>query len=235
MDYYFVACPTNKGKKMKIKSKIAIAASASLAVGALTFALPSLAHDSQEPNSSESKIESGMHGDRPNASEMKKEHNFATLSATVTGIPADVTELRGVVKGANYEIFRLEAGVTAAPTTKPATGGHVIFVKPLLDVNLDVIMPEITAGTVTGNLVFKASPIEGVEVFALYPSDESTPILVTVTTDASGVATASASAALTLSYDADDATNFEPRGKKLGKGEHKGMRNHGHEHEDADA
>ena len=33
-------------------------------------------------------------------------------------------------------------------------------------------------------------------------------------------------------YDADDATNFEPRGKKLGKGEHKGMRNHGHSHED---
>ena len=82
---------------MKIKSRIAIAASASLAVGALTFALPSLAHDSQEPNSSESKIESGMHGYRPNASEMKKEHNFATLSATVTGIPADVTELREVV------------------------------------------------------------------------------------------------------------------------------------------
>ena len=217
---------------MNTKSKIAIAASASLAVGALTFALPSLAHDSQEPNSSESKIESGMHGDRPNASEMKKEHNFATLSATVTGIPADVTELREVVKGANYEIFRLEAGVTVAPTTKPATGGHVIGVRPVLDVNLDVIMPEITAGTVTGDLAFKASPIEGVEVFALYPSDESAPILVTVTTDAAGIASASASEALSLSYSADDASNFEPRGKKLGKGEHKGMRNHGHSHED---
>ena len=206
---------------MKTKSKIAIAAGASLAVGALTFALPSLAHDSQGPNSSEPKIESGMHGDRPNASEMRKEHNSATLSATITGIPADVTELREVVKGANYEIFRLEAGVTTAPTTKPTTGGHLVGVRPVLDANLDVIMPEITAGTVTGNLIFKASPIEGVEVFALYPSDESAPILVTVTTDTTGVATASASEALSLSYDADDATNFEPRGKKLGKGDHK--------------
>jgi len=217
---------------MKTKSKIAIAASASLAVGALTFALPSLAHDSQGPNSSEPKIESGMHGDRPNASEMRKEHNFATLSATITGIPADVTELREVVKGANYEIFRLEAGVTAAPTTKPTTGGHVIGVRPVIDANLDVIMPLITAGTVTGDLVFKASPIEGVEVFALYPSDESTPILVTVTTDSSGVATASAAEALSINFDVDDAASFKPRGKKLGEGEHKGMRNHGHEHED---
>lgn len=224
---------------MKIKSKIAIAATASLAVGALTFALPSLAHDSQGPNSSESKIERGLHGDRPNASEMRKEHNFATLSATVTGIPADVTGLKEVVKGANYEIFRLETGVTAAPTTKPTTGGHVIGVRPVLDANLDVIMPEIAAGTVAGNLVFKASPIEGVEVFALYPSDESAPVLVTVTTDASGVATASATEAFSINYDAADAASFEPRGKqlgkgekKLGKGEHKGMRNYGHKHED---
>ena len=217
---------------MKTKSKIAIAASASLAIGALTFALPSLAHDSQGPNSSERKIESGMHGDRPNASEMRKEHNSATLSATITGIPAEITELREVVKGANYEIFRLEAGVTAAPTTKPTTGGHVIGVRPVLDTNLDLIMPDIAAGTVTGNLVFKASPIEGVEVFALYPSDESAPILVTVTTNAAGDATASATEALSLNYDADDAASFEPRGNKLGKGEHKGMRNHGQQHED---
>tara|TARA_B110000259_G_scaffold113953_1_gene129897 strand:- start:460 stop:1122 length:663 start_codon:yes stop_codon:yes gene_type:complete len=216
---------------MKTKSKIAIAASASLAIGALTFALPSLAHDSQGPNSSERKIESGMHGDRPNASEMRKEHNSATLSATITGIPAEITELREVVKGANYEIFRLEAGVTAAPTTKPTTGGHVIGVRPVLDTNLDLIMPDIAAGTVTGNLVFKASPIEGVEVFALYPSDESAPILVTVTTNAAGDATASATEALSLNYDADDAASFEPRGNKLGKGEHKGMRNHGQQHE----
>ena len=217
---------------MKTKSKIAIAASASLAIGALTFALPSLAHDSQGPNSSERKIESGMHGDRPNASEMRKEHNSATLSATITGIPAEITELREVVKGANYEIFRLEAGVTAAPTTKPTTGGHVIGVRPVLDTNLDLIMPDIAAGTVTGNLVFKASPIEGVEVFALYPSDESAPILVTVTTNAAGDATASATEALSLNYDADDAAGFEPRGNKPGKGEHKGMRNHGQQHED---
>ena len=217
---------------MKLKSKIAIAATTGLAVGALTFALPSLAHDPQGPNNSKPKIEGGMHGDRPNASQVRKEHSSATLSATITGIPADVTELREAVKGANYEIFRLEAGVSEVPTTKPTTGSHVIGVRPVLDANLDLIIPGITAGTVTGNLVFKASPIEGVEVFALYPSDESAPILVTVTTDASGVATASASQALSLNYDADDAASIEPRGKKLGKAEHKGMRNHGQQHED---
>ena len=217
---------------MKIKSKIAIAATASLAVGVLTFALPSLAHDSQGPNGSEPKIERDMHGDRPNAGQMKKEHSSATLSATITGIPADVTELREVVKGANYELFRLEPGATAAPTTKPTTGGHVIGVKPVLDANLDVVVPGIAAGAVTGNLVFKASPTEGVKVFALYPSDESAPILVTVTTDASGVATASATGALSLSYDADDAASFEPRGKKPGRGMHKGAHNHGQQQED---
>ena len=217
---------------MKIKSTIAIAATASLAVGALAFALPSLAHDSQGPNSSEPKIERGMHADRADEGQMRKEHNTATLSATIIGIPADVTELREVVKGANYEIFRLEPGATEAPTTKPTTRGHVIGVHPVLDANLDLLRPEIAAGTVTGNLVFKASPIEGVEVFAFYPSDESAPILVTVTTDASGVATANASGVLRLNYDADDAASFEPRGKKLGKGKHEGMRNHGQQYED---
>jgi hypothetical protein len=217
---------------MKIKSKIAIVATASLAVGALTFALPSLAHDSEEPNSSEPKIERGIHSDRPNAGEMRKEHSPATLSATITGIPADVNDLREVVKGANYEIFRLDSGVTEAPTTKPTTVGHVIGVRPVLDANLDLIMPDIAAGTVTGNLVFKASPIEGVEVFALYPSDESAPILVIVTTDASGVVTANARGVLRLNYDADDAASFEPREKKLGKGKHEGMRNHGQQYED---
>jgi hypothetical protein len=218
--------------KMKMKSKIAIAATTGLAVGALTFALPSLAHDPQSPNNAKPKIEGGMYGDRPSAGQVRKEHSSATLSATITGIPADVRELREAVKGANYEIFRLEAGVSEVPTTKPTTGSHVIGVRPVLDANLDLIIPGITAGTVTGNLVFKASPIEGVEVFALYPSDDSAPILVTVTTDASGVATASASQALSLNYDADDAASFEPRGKKLGKAEHKGMRNHGQQHED---
>ena len=84
---------------MDTKSKIAIAASASLAVGALTFALPSLAHDSQEPNSYESKIEGGMHGEKPHASDMKKEHSFATLSATVTGIPAGRYRAKRSCKG----------------------------------------------------------------------------------------------------------------------------------------
>jgi hypothetical protein len=222
---------------MKIKSKIAIAATTGLTVAALTFALPSLAHDPQGPNGSEPKIQGGMHGDRPNAGQVRKEHSSAALSATITGIPADFTELREAVKGANYEIFRLEAGVTEVPTTKPTTGGRVIGVRPVLDANLDPIIPGIAAGTVTGNLVFKAGPIEGVEVFALYPSDESAPILVTVTTDASGVATATATKALSLNYDADDAASFEPRGKmlgkKLGKGEHQGMLNHGLQHKDA--
>jgi hypothetical protein len=217
---------------MKIKSKIAIAATASLAVGAMAFALPSLAHDPQGPNSSEPKIERGIHANRANEGQMRKEHNSATLSATITGIPADISELREAVKGANYEIFRLESGATEAPTTEPTTGGHVIGVRPVLDANLDLIIPEIAAGTVTGNLVFKASPIEGVEVFALYPSDESAPILVTVTTDASGVATANARGVLRLNYDADDAASFEPREKKLGKGKHEGMRNHGQQYED---
>jgi len=224
---------------MKMKSKIAIAATASLTVGAMAFTLPSLAHDAQGPNSANPGIERGMHGERPNAGEMPGEHSFATLSATITGIPAGVTELREVVKGANYEVFRLEGHATEVPVTKPTSGGHVIGVRPAANANGDPVMPEITAGEVTGNLGFRATDTEGVEVFAIYPSDDSSPILVTVTTDAAGVATASATEALSLSYDADAAASFEPRSDKPGKpgGPHgkpgmNGERDHGPKHED---
>jgi hypothetical protein len=225
--------------KMKIRSKISIAATASLAVGALAFTLPSLAHDAQGPNSANPGIEHGMRGERPNASEMREEHSFATLSATITGIPAAVTELREAVKGANYEVFRLEGQATEVPATKPTSGGHVIGVRPAVIVNGDLVRPEIKAGEVTGNLVFRATDAEGVQVFAIYPSDDSSPILVTVTTDAAGVAAASAAETLSLSYDADAAASFAPRGDKPGKsgGPHgklgmNGDRDHGPQHKD---
>ena len=217
---------------MKTKSKIAIAVTASLAVGAMAFTLPSLAHESEGTDFTQTGIERGMHGDRPDAGKMSKEHNFVTLPASITGIPADVTGLREAAKGANYEIYRLASDATEAPATKPTTGGHLVGVHPVIDANGELVIPEITAGEVTGSLGFRATHAEGVLVFALYPSDDSSPVLVTVTTDSAGVATASATEAISLSYDADTAANFEPRGQKPGKRGHKGMRDHGSQHED---
>jgi hypothetical protein len=197
---------------MKKTSKIALAATASVVVGALAFALPSLAHDSAQGTRAEASSERGH-------SQMDR-GSFASLSSTITGIPETVTDLHDAVMGANYDIFRLEDGVTALPDTKPTTGGHRIGIRPGHDADGTDVVAEIVNGSVTADLGFRASKQEGVTRFALYPSDGSAAVLVTVTTAADGTATAVASSALTVSYDATVAANApaDDHGNKMGKG-----------------
>ena len=197
---------------MKKTSKIALAATASVVVGSLAFALPSLAHDSSQGSVTQSSSERGH--------SQKERGSFASLSSTITGIPETVTDLHDAVMGANYEIFRLEDGVTALPETKPTTGGHRIGIRPGHAADGTDVVAEIVNGSVTADLGFKAPKQEGVTRFALYPSDGSAAVLVTVNTAADGTATATASGALTVSYDATVAANApaDDHGNKMGKG-----------------
>jgi hypothetical protein len=197
---------------MKKTSKIALAATASVVVGALAFALPSLANDATSVTSSDS-------GSERSHSQMDR-GSFASLSSTITGIPETVTDLKDAVKGAHFEIFRLEDGVTSLPATKPTIGGHIIGIRHSHNAAGNDVAAEIVNGSVTADLGFRASKQEGVTRFALYPSDGSAAVLVTVTTAADGTATAVASSALTVSYDATVAANapLDDHGDKMGKG-----------------
>jgi hypothetical protein len=201
---------------MKNKSKIALAATASVVVGALAFALPSIAHEGGKGSGPKAGAERGH-------SQMDR-GNFAQLPATITGIPETVTEVRDAVMGAHYEIFRLDDSVTSLPTTKPETGGHMIGIRPTKDADGHVVVPEIVNGEISSVLGLRSSRQEGVTRFALYPSDGSAAILVTVTTDAVGVSTAVSSSPITVSYDetvaAEAAANKPAAGK--GKPMHKG-------------
>jgi hypothetical protein len=212
---------------METKSKIALAATASVVVGALAFSLPSLAHDnggergmnaSGAASTSDFQRGEGKHG----------KGNFAELSATITGIPATVTDLHDAVAGAHFEVFRLAADETVLPAVKPATGGRMIGIRPSHDDAGNHVMPEITNGSVESVLGFKVGNEEGVSRFALYPTDGSDAILVTVTTDAEGKSTATSSKAITVSYDAAVAADTEANQPEFGKGG-KGGRGHGEE------
>jgi hypothetical protein len=199
---------------MKKRSKIAIAATASL-VGALAFALPSMAHDNSQGN--QTKASAGKHSPIKHGAQTK-------LSSTITGIPETVTDLKDAVRGAHYEIFLLDAAATTLPDTKPTTGARHIGIRPNHPLDSTAVVPEIVNGEITSDIGFRAPKEEGVSRFALYPTDGSAAILVTVTTDAAGVSTAVSSSPITVSYDATVAAEAKAHqdeageGKKMGKG-----------------
>lgn len=197
---------------MKNKSKIALAATASVVVGALAFALPSIAHEGGQGSGPKAGEERGH-------SKMDKA-NFAQLSVSITGIPETVTEVRDALMGAHFEIFRLDEQATALPSTKPETGGHMIGIRPMKDAEGNKVVPEIVNGEVSSYLGLRSNRQEGVTRFALYPTDGSAAILVTVTTDALGVSTAVSSSPITVSY--DEAVAAEAAANKPAAG--KGMR-----------
>lgn len=213
---------------MKTKSKIALAATASVVVGALAFSLPSLAHDNGAERGSMAGAERGASSDSERGERMHGKGTFAELSATITDIPATVTDLHDAVAGAHFEVFRLAADETALPAAKPTTGGHMIGIRPSHDDAGNHVMPEITNGSVESVLGFKVGQEQGVSRFALYPTDGSAAILVTVTTDADGNSTATSSRAITVSYDAAVAADSEANQPEFGKGG-KGGKGHGGE------
>ena len=219
---------------MKKNSKIALAATAVLATGTLGLAIPALADDGA--------MQGGERIAHNHSDEMRQgaqEHNHVSLSATIIGVPEDVTEPREVHHGAYYTVALLDADATAAPAEMPEDALKRISIRPSLDEDGNVVEPTLTDGTLAGELGLRAPLEEGTTKLALYPSDGGAAVLVTVEVDADGNATASASGELTLSYSADLAAETPEMGEREGKGDRGGHRGgHGprgdHDHDGED-
>lgn len=184
---------------MNTKSKIAIAAAATLLAGAAIATLPAAAHD--RPSSSSS------------ASQQQGKHAHATVSAIITGIPSSVTSSHQASHGAYFTAYQLSESATAVPAAEPAAGGKRIGVRG----EPGATEPVITGSTLTATLGFPAGAA-GTSKYALYPSDGTAAILVTVTVSDAGVATVTSSRALTVAYSATVATEH-PAGPE-GKADH---------------
>lgn len=197
---------------MKTKSKIALALASTLVAGAALSTLPAMAHDRTEGSANSS------------SSVSKSEHAHATISATITGIPASVTSSHEASHGAYFTVYQLSASATAVPATEPTSDGHRIGIRP----ERGATEPVITGSTLTATLGFRAETT-GVSKYAVYPSDGSAPALVTVTVSDSGVATVTSSKPLTVAYSATVAAEHPvgpSDGDRGGKG-HGGKREGG--------
>lgn len=204
---------------MKTNSKIAIAAAATLIAGAAMASLPAAAQDSTASSSTSSTVGRPDHA-----------HAHATVSATITGIPSTVTSSHEASHGAYFTAYKLSASATAVPATEPTTGGKRIGVRP----DRGAAEPVITGTTLTSTLGFPAD-VAGTSKYALYPSDGTAAILVTVNVSDAGVATVTSSRPLTVAYSATVAAEHPVRGDDAGKrdggkgfaGEGRGGKGHG--------
>ena len=199
---------------MNNKAKVGIAALAVIATGSLGLALPALAHDRGERQG---------HSSESHQARAHEDHNRAILDAQVTGIPADVTEARAAHSGAFFTVYLLDSDAASVPQQEPAEDGKRIGIRP---VNLESGTPtrtEIEDGTLSGLLGFRAPTEAGVTKLALYPSDGTSPVLVTITVDDEGNATATSSGPLSVAYSADVAAEHQ---EKRGHPGFRGGKNH---------
>lgn len=174
---------------MNIKRSAVIAASAAT-VFSLALAAPSFAHG---PKSSAS-----------TSSTSKAAHVHATVAVSVSGIPTSVTDAKFASKGARFVAYELAADATAIPTTQPTTGGKPVKLEGTT----------ITDGVLTGTLKLHAGAASTTTNYAIYNA-AGAGSFVTVTTDAAGVATATAASPITAAY-------VEPTAPAMGEG--KGMK-----------
>jgi hypothetical protein len=191
----------------------AIAAGAFVLAGT-AFAAPSFAHQKgTSSSSSASKDASDVRGKFKQGA--KAQGAKSTLAATITGVPTTVTDLEVAEHSALFMGYEF---TTTAPTAQPTTGGRPVHFEATA----------LTNGTVTGNLEFKSPKTAGTYKLAVYTSStDATADVVTIVVDAAGVATATSSAALTATYDANVTRPTPPAGEKPGKGG-KGKGGHGH-------
>jgi hypothetical protein len=214
---------------MKKRSKVALGITATLTAGAMAFALPSLAHDSQRSPSESGARGSGSASAEHRGAKALDASEIATLPLIIESIPTQVTKLGEVAKGAYFSVYRLEDDATSVPEVQPATKGRIISVRPVMDESGNLDIPEIADGQVVADLGFRAPDQPGVTKLTLYPSDGSAAILVTLTTDTAGETTAVASRDLTVAFDQSVADSFLP--KNMGKaGRGKGGMTPGGEH-----
>jgi len=193
---------------MKTNSKIAIAAAATLLASAAVASLPAAAHDN---------------GASSSTSTEKADHAHATVSATITGIPSTVTSSHQASHGAYFTVYQLSASATSVPATEPTAGGKRIGLRP----ERGATEPAITGSTLTSTLRFHAAAT-GTSKYALYRSDGSAAILVTVSVSDAGVATVTSSRPLTVAYSATVAAEHPVRGHD-GAGKRDEGRGHGDE------
>jgi hypothetical protein len=196
---------------MKTKSKIAIAAAATLLAGVAVASLPAAAHDRTGSSGSGS------------TSHSQQDRAHATASATITGIPATLTSSHEASRGAYFTVYQLSASATAVPASEPTTGGKRIGVKA----DRGAAEPVISGTTLTATLGFPAD-VAGTSKYALYPSDGTAAILVTVNVSDAGVATVTSSGGLTVAYSATVAAE-QPQGprEEAGNGKRDGNKGKG--------
>lgn len=196
---------------MKTASKIAIALASTLVAGTALVTLPAIAHDRSASSSTSSfNVE-------------KREHAHATISATITGIPATVTSSHQASHGAYFTVYELSTSATALPAAEPTTGGHRIGIRP----DRGAAEPMINGSTLTATVGFRAETA-GVSKYAVYPSDGSAAALVTVTVSDAGVATVTSSKDLTVAYSATVAAQHLDGGPREGDRGGKGHGGKGH-------
>ena len=138
-------------------------------------------------------------------------HTHASVPVTITGIPTTVNKVGQIVRGAKFVAYKLAADATALPAAQPTTGGKPSKVEAIVAAD----------NTISYVLEVDAPQTAGAVKYAVYNA-AGVGALVTATTDASGVATATSSAALTTVY-------AEPTKPALGVGKSvKGDRGHKH-------
>lgn len=188
---------------MHKNKKVAIAASALLATGALGVAIPAIAHDRGGAADGTNAI-----GEMP----VQNNHSHVALAATITGIPAELTDFRQIHHGAYFSVVVLDDGATEPPAEVPADARRV-SIRPTRDEAGNRVETAVVDGSLIGDLGLRAPLDEGVTRVALYPSDGSAAVIVTIAVDSDGNATATSSEPLTVSYSAEVAANA-PQGER---------------------
>jgi len=125
----------------------------------------------------------------------------ASLPATVTAVPATVTDAEVAEHGATFIVYQYTG---TAPTTQPTTGGRPAHFEATA----------ITGTTATGTIELRVPKTAGTYTFAIYNSKTSTtPVLVSVVVDATLTAKiADTSVTVTSVYDATAQQKFAGRG-----------------------
>jgi hypothetical protein len=176
----------------------AIAAAGAATILSLALATPSFAHSAKGQTGN-----TGVAGSSKSAP--FKQGTFGQLAATVTGVASTVTDAQAASRGAYFTVYTLASTATEAPATAPTTGG----------VRLEIRGGTLANGTLSGNIPLLGGANSSTTKVAIYPSTGGAAVFATVTVDANGVATVTASAALTATYDATTAASA-PVGPKGG-------------------
>jgi hypothetical protein len=169
----------------------AVMAASAAAILSMTIATPSFAkgHGNQNHGQRGAQFSNSANTNQVERPVRPIKSTPAFVAATVTSVPSSVTVVRDASIGGTFIAYPLAADATALPSTQPTTGGEQIKVSGV----------SLTNGVLTGNIRLIGGAPSSTSKFAVYNTN-GVGALVTVTVDASGISTATASAALSTSY-----------------------------------